>query len=111
MSTVEDFYIRSGDRLPDLVSTISPAGGARDWAGATWHFYMWPVLAPLDDPIVYKVDAAAAFDAETLNASYQFALVDVDTPGLYYGRFQVTYSDGKKESFPNDMPHIIRIGR
>lgn len=109
MLTVENFYIRSGDRLPDLVSTIAPAGGSRDWTGATWRFYMWPVLH--DTPIVYKVDAAAAFDSTNLNASYQFALVDVDTPGLYYGRFQVTYADSKKESFPNDTPHIIRIGR
>lgn len=109
MLTVENFYIRSGDRLPDLVSTITPAGGARTWTGATLRFYMWPVLH--DDPIVYKVDAAAAFDLPTLTVSYQWTLADTDTPGLYYGQFEVTYADGKKESFPNDMPHIIRIGR
>lgn len=109
MLPVEDFYIRSGDRLPDLVVTITPAGGSRNWTGATWRFYMWPVIH--DEPITYKIDDVAAFDAGTSNVSYQFSAVDTDTPGLYYGQFEVTYADGKRESFPNEAPHVIRVGR
>ncbi len=40
---------------------------------------------------------------------YDWVSGDTDTPGTYYAEFQVTYTDGSVESFPNTENLVVTI--
>ena len=92
------FYIKQNDTAPIIQGAAKTrAGEAIDVTGATVRFHM-NVQGGAN-----KVDGAGA----VVNGAggvmkYEWAPGDTDTIGTFDAEFEVTYSDGKIESFPND---------
>lgn len=62
---------------------------------------------------VLKVTRATATVANQTTSpgevSYQWLAGDVDTVGVYSEEWEVTYADGRKETFPTDAPQYVEI--
>jgi len=86
------FFIKRNDTSPAVEYVLSTDDGPVNLTGATVRFYMGSV-----------VDASA----DVLNAtggivSYPWATGDTASYGFFNAEFEVTYSDGTKETFPNN---------
>lgn len=94
--------IVKGDRQPSITATLVNCG---DLSGATARFIM------IDQAGTIKVDASAVIaDADAKKVRYDWGENDTDTVGVYYGEFEITYADGKKQTFPaKDKSFVIRI--
>lgn len=92
-----DFVIRKNDRLPELRVTLTDATGVPvDLTGATVEFHMKAPRAA-----TAKVDAAAIKGAGVGEVRYPWAAADTNAAGRYWGEFEVTFGDGRKQTFPN----------
>lgn len=103
-----DFVIKQGDRLPELQVTLTDSTGAAvDLAGATVRFHMRALNGKTT-----KVDAAATLvtPAEGV-VSYAWMAGDTDTTGSYNAEFEVTFGDGRNQTFPNPGYIVVRIDR
>lgn len=91
------FRIKRGDTRPALeVICGDEDGNPRDLSNATAQFHME------DQDGNVTIDAAATItNASEGKVAYEWASGDTDTIGLYGGEFEITYSDGKSETFPN----------
>lgn len=58
---------------------------------------------------VVQAATATIVDGSAGSVRYSRASGDTDTVGAYQAEFQVTYSDGKIESFPNDGYIAVEI--
>ena len=92
------FYIKQNDTKPSLAAQLLSDGSAVDLTGATVKFHMGS-----------SVDAAATIvDAATGNVRYDWSAADTTTSGTFNAEFEVTFSDGTIETFPNDEHlHIV----
>lgn len=96
---MSDITLKRGDRLPLLDRTLLDENDdAVDLTGATVRFIMRAYGAT--NP---KISAAATvLDAPTGRVRYSWTANDTDTAGHYQAEFEVTFSNGRKETFPND---------
>ena len=93
------FYIKQNDTKPSLSAQLLSDGSAVDLTGATVKFHMGD-----------SVDSAATVvDAATGNVRYDWVTADTETAGLFRAEFEVTFSDGTVETFPNDGYLLINI--
>lgn len=102
-----DFFIRKGDRLPEIVATLQDANGVAVplTSVSSVHFRM---RAP--NSATYKVDAAAVItDPFNGQVTYTWATPDTDTAGEYLADWLVTFSDGRSETFPNAGALTIEV--
>ena len=103
-----DFVIKKGDLLPVITATLKDANGAAVSLTGTAKFIMRRVGAT-----AAKVNAAAAIDGDQVNnkgkVSYTWAGTDTDTAGVYEAEWEVTFTGGKKQTFPNPEYLVIRI--
>jgi len=98
MSSV--FYLKQNDTRPSYVAQLLQDGSAVDLAGATVRFHMGSV-----------VDAPATIvDASTGVVRYDWLATDTAVAGTYNAEFEVTFSDGAVETFPNKDYLQIVIG-
>ncbi len=90
------FYIKEGDTSPSLRYTLLPAPIVV--SGATVRFSMRN-----RQTTVVKIDRAACaiVDGALGVVQYDWQTADTDTAGVYEAEFEVTYSDGSIETFPN----------
>ena len=96
---VPDFYITQGNLLPEIEMQLDGAPGTPtfDLSTATVKFFMRPV----DSPTV-KINASATItDATKRRVKYTWVGTDTDTQGDYYAECEVTFSGGKKQTFPS----------
>lgn len=103
-----DFFIKRGDRLPALRVTLRDSlGGLPNLTGATVKFIMNDKAA--GTKIVQ--DQAAAIIGNPLNGVVEYAWQagDTDIASTYSAEFEVTYLDGKDETFPNSKYIVIKI--
>lgn len=93
----ETFYIKRDDTSPLFRAILKDGDGVVvDVTGATVRFHM------KDQSGAIKVDAAAVVnDGPTGDVQYAWAVGDTDTAGFYDSEFEVTYSGGRVETFPN----------
>lgn len=93
------FFIKQNDTSPSLQATLKDgSGNAVDLTGATVRFHMRQIGATSA-----KVDAdATVSDADNGIVYYQWNASDTDTIGSFEAEFEVTYSGGEFESFPNN---------
>jgi hypothetical protein len=104
-----DHTIKQGDRVPELTATLTDAAGAP--VNLTGNVGVVFRLTSVDSLTgTPKVNASAVVDSPTLaTVHYAWAGTDTDTPGLYFGEFQLTWGDGRTTTFPNDGNLLIKI--
>lgn len=102
-----DFSIKRGDTEPALAATLEDDEGnpvdLTNVNGVDFH---------MKDPRESgtKVDAAATVtDGANGVVEYRWASGDTDTPGEYDAEFEVTYSGGGVETFPNDGFLTVKV--
>jgi hypothetical protein len=102
---VPDFVIKAFDELPSIRATLSVAGNPVDLTGATVRFIMVPKGAK-----TVKVKAPAVIVAPTQGVvRYDWTSADTNTPGEYQAEWEVTFTDGKSQSFPTASYHSVAV--
>lgn len=101
-----DFYIKRGDLLPELNAVLQDAIGPVNLAGATVRFHM---RVPGSTGTAKVGTAATVVTAATGAVKYTWTGTDTDTVGRYYGEFEVTWGDARKQTFPNNAQLIIEV--
>lgn len=103
-----DFVIKRNDRRPALAKTLTDsAGNPVDLTGSSVKLIITAIATG-----TVKVNTAASIvnpPGTDGKVSYAWAAGNTDTPGDYWGEFEVTFGDGTKESFPNDRHMRIRV--
>jgi hypothetical protein len=99
------FTIKRGDTAPAIRYLLDPATVVL--TGATVRFKMRARLRAL------ALDGLAAVVTATGTPTVEYIWQPGDTAaaGLYEAEFQVTYSDGKIETFPNDGFIQVRVNQ
>lgn len=89
------FYIKQNDTSPAIEFQLDPVV---DLTGATVVFNMAQQdgTAKISRGVASVVGAAADGIVK-----YDWSDGDTDTAGTFFGEFEVTYSDGSIETFPN----------
>lgn len=101
------FALNMNDTSPVLrVTATDGADVVVDLTGATAVFKMWDIYTKT---VKVAETAAVVEDAAAGVLRYDWKAADVDTAGLYAGRFIVTYPDAKKEGFPNRGNILVEI--
>jgi hypothetical protein len=96
-----DFTIKANDRLPSIQATLSA-----DLTTATGvNFIMKSVQGN-----TIKVNAAATIVTPASGVvRYDWIAADTATPGSYQAEWQVTWTGGKKQTFPTLTYHSIDV--
>lgn len=104
-----DFTIKRNDTRPAIRGRLKYEDGSTAPIGIndTVRFKM-----RRQETAVADVDAlATVLDGEQGIVEYAWLPADTDTAGEYFGEFEVTYSDGRVQTFPNKSHiriHIIK---
>lgn len=94
-----DTYVKQGDLRPTVDYQLRDGNGAVvDLTGASVKFMMW-----LPGATTAKVNTAGTIIGAATNGQVRYTWVgtDTDTIGDYIAEFQVTFSGGFIETFPN----------
>lgn len=93
------FKIKQSDTSPILEAALTTAAGvAIDLSGASVRFHMRRAGAQ-----TALIDAAATVvSASGGTVRYSWLSGDTDSAGAFVAEFEVLYSDGSIETFPND---------
>ena len=104
-----DFSIKVGDVLPVLTATLSDASGALAINGATVRFHMddRDTGAEIVNAVAENLDDAT--EANRGKVRYQWQAADTDTPGWFWGEFQVTFTGPKTLTFPSPGHLLIHV--
>jgi hypothetical protein len=96
-----DFTIKANDRLPSIQATLSA-----DLTTATGvNFIMKSIQGN-----TIKVNAAATIVTPASGVvRYDWIAADTATPGSYQAEWQVTWTGGKKQTFPTLTYHSVDV--
>ena len=99
------FFIKQNDTSPALLATLKDfSGDAINLTGASVLFHMKDLSGTV------KISQAMTITNATLGlVRYDWQVGDTDTVGTYYVEFQVTYSDGSVETFPNNGNKVVSV--
>lgn len=105
MLEVADFVIRQDDTAPRLYSDLTDgAGNAVDVSDATVRLHLHGLTVASD------LDLAAGNDPEVDNrVFYDWQEGDTGDAGYYAGEWQVTYTNGQVETFPNSGWFLMQV--
>lgn len=102
------FYIKQNDTGPAIAGTLErPDGTAVVVTGAAVRFHL-----RARGGTSTKVDAVATIlNGAAGSVKYDWQVGDTDTGGYFEAEWEVTYSDGSVETFPNygNQPVIISL--
>jgi len=102
---MSDFTIVRNDRLPSIACVFGGGSGRTLAAGTTVKFIM-----ALKSTGVVKVSAAAVIeDATARRVRYDWTALNTDTAGDYVAEFEVTYTDGLVETFPQGRKLSVKV--
>ncbi len=108
-----DFSIKTGDTSSAVYATLEDASGdAVSILGASVRFKMGPLsggtLAVAATATNAQVGAGTA-DGSTGNVIYSWGTSDLSTADWYRAEWEVTFSNGSIETFPNDGYMIVAV--
>lgn len=92
------FYIKKNDTSPSIRATLKNGSGSSvDVQDSTVRFHM----RKLGSTQTVIDEAATLINASGGVVQYNWSANDTDTVGSYQAEFEVTYTDGTIETFPN----------
>jgi hypothetical protein len=98
---VADFTIKANDRLPAIQATLSA-----DLTTATGVKFIMKTATGS----TIKVNSTAIIVTPASGVvRYDWLAVDTDTPGKYLAEWEVTWTGGKKQTFPTLTFHAIDV--
>lgn len=98
-----DLTIKQHDTYPPLTAALKTSGVAIDLTTAT------AVKVILKGATVTVTGTCTVTGASTGAVSYQWVTGDTAVADTYNGEFEVTWSDGKIETIPNDSYFTVVI--
>lgn len=102
------FYIKENDTAPTIQATLkNPDGSAVDLAGASVDIR----IAKARGGANVQNGSANVQDAQGGVVNYTLTSNDTDDTGRYRVEFEVTYGDGKVETYPNKGYHTMLVSR
>ena len=94
------FFIKRNDDNPSLdVALQDDKGRPVNVTGATTVFHMRNAA---DDTVKVSSGTTSTLNATRGEVRYSWSTSDTDTAGNFEGEFQVTFSGGGVQTFPND---------
>lgn len=93
------FYIKQNDTTPSIKATLKDGDGTViNLTDASVRFHMRKI-----DSTTSVVDAAGSVVSPATSGivQYDWSASDTATAGMYSAEFEITYGDGKIETFPN----------
>jgi hypothetical protein len=100
------FNIKQNDTSPSLRATLKDGNNsAVDLTGASIRFHM----VSLDGTAVVDSAATVISPASSGVVQYNWVAGDTQTAGAYNAEFEVAFSNGKIETFPNDSYISVSI--
>ena len=94
------FFIKRNDDNPSLdVALQDDKGRPVNVTGATTVFHMRNAA---DDTVKVSGGTTSTLNATRGEVRYSWSTSDTDTAGNFEGEFQVTFSGGGVQTFPND---------
>jgi hypothetical protein len=91
------FFVKTGDTAPSLIYALLPA--SVDLTGATVRFNMRTRTGTV---LINRAAAVVVVATEAPTVRYDWQAGNTDTSGFHEAEFEVTYSNGRIETFPND---------
>lgn len=103
----ETFYFKLGDTEPALEATLWAGTSATpaNLAGASGV----KLIITRRPGIVGDEYTAQIVSAVNGTVKYEWTGNEFDAAGIYYGEWQVTYTDLSVETFPNDGEFLIKV--
>jgi hypothetical protein len=96
-----DFTIKANDRLPSIQATLSA-----DLTTATSVKFIMKTIA--GGTIKVNTTATIVTPASGV-VRYDWLAIDTATPGSYQAEWEVTWTGGKKQTFPTLTYHTVDI--
>jgi hypothetical protein len=94
------FFIKKGDDTPTLDVALQDNKGRRvNIAGATTVFHM---RNSADETVKISSGAVSVLSSSSGEVRYSWTTSNTNTAGNFQGEFQVTFSGGAIQTFPND---------
>ena len=102
-----DFKIKRNDTRPAIEATISAS--ASDTI-TTVEFHMASSDGTLKVAAGSGTIVQQASSTQAAKVKYQWQTGDTDTDGKYNAEFEVTFSDGRVETYPNEGFLKVQVG-
>jgi hypothetical protein len=107
MAAVQKFFIKQNDTRPSLRCSLLDADELPvDLTAATIEFHMR--VYPAGSTKI-SAGSVAVLDRVQGDVEYRWASGDVDTADVFEAEFEVTFSDGTIQTFPNDGHATVTI--
>ncbi len=109
-----DFTIKRNDTASNIQATLENSGGtAVDIQSSTVLFKMAPLaggtLAVAGTAVIDQVGAGTVVGGQMGVVHYVWQAGDLDTAGRYAAEWEVTFSSGAVQTFPNGDPIILDV--
>jgi hypothetical protein len=105
-----DYWFKQSDTAPAIVAALLDGNGNPvSLVGATVRFHM------MDQSGTVIITANATVDPDQINntghVSYSWQTTDLASTGVYLAEWEVTFLNGKKETFPNNGYDVVRVAK